>query len=271
MEGRRQTTAEGGVVELEAVDIHKRYAGRRWFGRGRGVDAISGVSLTLRRGMTLAVAGASGSGKSTLARCLARLIEIDGGEVRIGGQNPASMNRGQMRRFRRGIQLIPQDPGASLNPRFSAEEIVAEPLAIQGECGRVEARRRAREWMERVGIDPTRSTWPPGRFSGGQRARLALARALALGPRVLILDESLSSLDAGTQARMVELLLELQSLRHISYLLIAHDFRLVRVMADDVIIMDAGKVIEQGTVRDVMERPREERTKALLAPRAEAG
>lgn len=258
---RRETIAEGGVVELEAVDIRKRYAGRRWFGRGGGVDALSGVSLTLRKGTTLAVAGASGSGKSTLARCLARLIEMDEGEVWLGDENLVSA-RGAGRQ----IQLIPQDPGASLNPRFSAEEIVAEPLEIQRECGRGEARRRAREWMERVGLDPRRGTWPPGRFSGGQRARLAIARALTLRPRVLILDESLSSLDYATQARMVELLAGLQRSQRISYLLIAHDFRLVRAMADDVIVMDAGKVVERGTAREVMERPRHEKTRALLAP-----
>lgn len=257
---RREAAAKGGEVEMEALNIHKRYAERRWFGRGRGVDALCGVSLRLRRGTTLAVAGASGSGKSTLARCLARLIEMDAGEVRLA-------EYGETPRRGREIQLIPQDPGASLNPRFSAEEIVAEPLAVQGESRRA----AAREWMERVGLDPRRGVWPPGRFSGGQRARLALARALVLQPRVLILDESLSSLDSATQARMVEILLDLQKACRLSYVLIAHDFRLVRAMADDVIVMEAGKVVERGTAREVMERPLHERTKALLAADAEIG
>lgn len=255
----RESIAEGGEVEMKAVIIHKRYAERRWFGRGRGVVALAGVSATLRRGTTLAVVGASGSGKSTLARCLAGPIGMDEGEVWLG----EGVQTGPVRRE---IQLIPQDPGASLNPRLTAEEIVAEPLTIRRECGRGEALRRAREWMERVGLDPGRGTWPPGRFSGGQRARLALARALTVRPRVLILDESLSSLDYATQARMVELLAGLQRSQGISYVLVAHDFRLVRAMADDVIVMDAGKVVERGAVRDVMERPLHERTRALLAP-----
>ncbi len=235
-EVRRERIAEGGEVELKAVNVHKRYAARRWFGRGHGVEAVSGVSLLLRRGTTLAVVGASGSGKSTLARCLARLTKMDAGDVWPGDDRDVAP---------RLIQLIPQDPGASLNPRFTAEEIVSEPLAIQRECGRADGRRRAREWMERVGLDPGRAAWPPGRFSGGQRARLALARALTLRPRVLILDESLSSLDYETQERMVELLLDLQRAQRISYLLIAHDLRLVRAMANDVIVLEAGKVVER--------------------------
>ncbi len=234
---------------LRVVGLTRVYPGRR--GR-RPVVVLDGVDLTVERGSTLAVVGETGSGKSTLARCLALLERPDSGSLRYRGQDLLAMDRRRtMFRsppcggtgVRRQIQLIFQDPASALNPRFTAAEVVAEPLRIQG-VATLERRRRALEAMEQVGLLARWADRRPGQLSGGQRQRLAIARALVLEPRLLILDEALSALDLSVQARIVNLLLELQGERGLTYVLISHDLQVVGHLADQVIVLQHGKVVD---------------------------
>lgn len=238
--------------------LGKTYAMRRWLARKPGaVAALDDVSLTVRRGSTLGLAGASGSGKSTLARCVVLRETPSAGEILFEGRSIFSLDRRQRREYRRAVQLIPQDPGASLNPRYPAWWIVQEPL-------RVKTRLRAAELLSRVGLLETSADWLPGQFSGGQRARLALARALACEPRLLILDESLAHLDLSIRAQMVNLLLDLQSRLGLTYILIAHDLALAGHIADEIAVLDAGRIVEQGPPAVLFHQPAHPRTRQLL-------
>ncbi len=246
--------------------LSKRYLQRRWFSREKFlVQALDNVELTIARGCTLALVGESGSGKSTLARCLARLEEPSSGEIWYEGRNLLDLSPQQLLPFRRQIQLIFQDPASALNPRLSAVEIVAEPLAIQ-QCGtKKERHQRALELMEQVGLPPQWRDRLPLEFSGGQRQRLAIARALALEPKFLILDEALSGLDLSLQAQIVNLLLELQALHSLTYLYISHDLSLVGHIADEVAVMHQGKIVERARTSELFAHPQHPHTRALLA------
>ena len=246
--------------------LSKRYLQRRWFSREKFlVQALDNVELTIARGCTLALVGESGSGKSTLARCLARLEEPSSGEIWYEGRNLLDLSPQQLLPFRRQIQLIFQDPASALNPRLSAVEIVAEPLAIQ-QCGtKKERHQRALELMEQVGLPPQWGDRLPLEFSGGQRQRLAIARALALEPKFLVLDEALSGLDLSLQAQIVNLLLELQALHSLTYLYISHDLSLVGHIADEVAVMHQGKIVERARTSELFSHPQHPQTRALLA------
>lgn len=210
--------------------LRKRYTLR---GGRHAVDALVGVDLDIAAGTTLALAGDSGCGKSTLARCLARLEEADAGEIRYDGADA--------RPFCEQVQLVFQDAAGSLNPAMRAAEIVAEPLAVRR---RRDARARAVELMEQVGLPSCRARALPREFSGGQRQRLALARALALEPRFLILDEALSGLDLSVQGQIANLLLDLQRARGLTYLFITHDAALASCLADQIAVMRRGRIEE---------------------------
>jgi ABC-type dipeptide/oligopeptide/nickel transport system ATPase subunit len=210
------------------------------------VQALDGVDLEIPRGATLALVGESGSGKSTLALCLAGLEAPDCGEITAGGP----------------VQLVFQDAAGSLNPRMRAADLVAEPLVVRR---RPNARLRALELMEQVGLAAHRAGDLPHRFSGGQRQRLALARALALEPALLILDETLSGLDLSVQGQIMNLLFDLQRSRGLTYLLISHDLRLAARVASEIAVMHAGRIVERGAPLDLLADPRHPHTRALVA------
>lgn len=231
----------------------------------REVVALQNVSLELSRGKTLALIGESGSGKSTLARCIVRMEEPDQGEIRFEGRDVLQFTGEELRHFGCDVQMIFQDAVSSLNPRFTASEIVIEPLVIQGRLPRREQSERATQLLVLVGLPAQMLNRFPAEFSGGQRQRLALARALSLEPKLLILDEALSALDLSIQASMTELLLDLQEARGLSYLFITHDLSLAACMADEIAVMQAGQIVERGEVANILKCPAHAHTCALLA------
>jgi len=261
---------DGPLIEtdtlLRAANLRKRYRQGRWLSRRRHqVEALRGVGLTLRAGSTVALIGASGSGKSTVARCLACLEKPDAGEIRFGGKDLAKLNGRELIPFRRQIQLLFQDPGSSLNPRFTAIEIVSEPLLTVNPDAKKESRERALALIELVGL---RAEWGQRlaqQFSAGQRRRLAIARALALEPKLLILDEALAGLDLPIQAQIAELLLELQSTLSLTYLYISHDLSLVAQFADQVAVLHQGQIVEAVTMPDLFAKPRSPQARNLVS------
>jgi peptide/nickel transport system ATP-binding protein len=235
---------------------------------GGRVAARRGVDLTLGRGRTLALVGQSGSGKSTLARCAARLEDPTSGEVWFEGVDVTRRRGRALRAFHEGVQLVLQDAAAALDPRHDAAAIVREPLDALGRGTWQERRARVRELMARVGLPESCSERRPAELSGGQRQRLSLARALALRPRVLILDEAFAGLDASVQAQMAALLDELRVREGLSYLHVSHDLSLMAGLADDVAVLFEGQVVESGRAADVLRRPRHPHTCALVAAAA---
>lgn len=232
---------------LRAVSLSKSYARGGWLSRRRfHVEVLRAVDLNIRAGSTLALIGRSGSGKSTLARCLACLEEPDSGEIWFAGKDLATLVRRELAPVRRQIQLIFQEPGASLNPRFTAFEIVSEPLLIAGVGTKRDRRERSLELMELVGLPARLESRLPCELSGGQRRRLAIARALALEPKLLILDEALTGLDLSTRAQISNLLLKLQKVCSLTYLCISHDLELVTHLADEVAVLAEGRIVEGG-------------------------
>ena len=251
---------------LRVSGLSKQYVQRRPFSRAKiAVDAFQDVSLAIFPGKTLAVVGESGAGKSSLARCIALLERPTTGTIELAGTNLAALSGNALFSMRREVQLIFQDPSSALNPRLTACEIIAEPLGIQGEGTKSQRRARALQLMEQVGLDPAWERKRPLEFSGGQRQRLAIARALALGPHLLILDEALSNLDAANQTLILKLLAELQVAHSLSFLHISHDLRLVSEFADDVAVMYQGRILEWKSTRDLFASPEHSYTKELLA------
>ncbi|MET9091666.1 ABC transporter ATP-binding protein [Streptomyces cyaneofuscatus] len=252
--------AEDAAPLLEAVDL------RREFGRGSGkVAAVGGVSLTVRAGQTLGIVGESGSGKTTLGRMLVRLLDPTAGRLRYGGTEIGSLSEKELRPFRRELQMVFQDPVASLNPRRSVGESVADPLRAAGERDEGRVRDRVGALLERVGLDPAHFERYPHEFSGGQRQRIGIARALAAEPKVIVCDEPVSALDVTTQAQVVALLAELQRELGIGLVFIAHDLAVVRQVSDRVAVMRGGLIVEQGSADEVYGDPQDPYTKQLLA------
>ncbi|WP_121833093.1 ABC transporter ATP-binding protein [Streptomyces sp. S1] len=249
-----------GEVLLEAIGL------RREFGRGkRTVTAVDDASLTVRAGETLGVVGESGSGKTTLGRMLVRLLDPTGGRLRYGGAEIGALSERELRPYRRELQMVFQDPVASLNPRRSVGESIADPLRTAGERDERRIRDRVRELLDRVGLDPDRYEAYPHEFSGGQRQRVGIARALAAEPRIVVCDEPVSALDVTTQAQVTALLAELQAELGLGLVFIAHDLAVVRQVSDRVAVMRDGRIVEQGTVEEVYGTPRDPYTRQLLA------
>ena len=241
---------------LSAVHLQKSYVQGRWPSANRlQVHALRGVDLKLHTGSTLALIGVSGSGKSTLARCLACLERPDSGEIWFERTNLTDLSHRELIPFRRQIQLVFQDPGSSLNPHFTALEVISEPLLTVALGSKKQWRERALELMELVGLQSDWEKRLPHQFSAGQRRRLAIARALAAKPKVLILDEALTGLDLPIQAQIAELLRELQARLSLTYLYISHDLGLMSQLADQVIVLHRGQIIEAATPLELFAKP----------------
>ncbi|HMC62629.1 MAG TPA: dipeptide/oligopeptide/nickel ABC transporter ATP-binding protein [Candidatus Solibacter sp.] len=230
----------------------------------QGAAALDNVNLQLERGRTLGLVGPSGSGKSTLARCVTFFEKPTAGEILFEGRALWSLGNRERLRTRARIQLIFQEPAASLNPRFTAAEIIAEPLAIQNRGNRATRLERACRLMETVGLPPGAAAKPAPQFSGGERQRLAIARALALDPKLLILDESFSGLDLTLQAQITALLKDLRQRLGVTYILISHDLALVAGLADEIAVMDHGRIVEHADTAQLLAHPQHPRTRELI-------
>lgn len=251
-------------VLLEARGLSKTFRSGRGSSR-REVRAVQDVDLAIEPGQTHGLVGESGSGKSTIGRVLLRLVEPDAGTVTFRGQDLFALEGADLRAMRRHMQLIYQDPYSSVDPRFRVRDVVAEPWVIHRLYDRAERRRRAEELLERVGIDPALGDRRPSSFSGGQLQRIGIARALALEPELIICDEPVSALDVSVQGQIINLLMDLQAERGISYLFIAHDLAVVRHISQRVSVMRQGRIVESGPRDEVFERPRHDYTRQLLA------
>ena len=258
-----QVTGTDIILRIEHVS--KTYRKGGFLARNRRVThAVKDANLVLPRGATLGIVGESGSGKSTLARCMVRLLDPDVGSIRLGDTDLASLSRKEMRAATRRIQMVYQDPFASLNPRRKAGELVAQGPIIHGES-RERANARAKELFALVGLDPDSTERYPHEFSGGQRQRIGLARALALNPEVLVADEPVSALDVSVQAQVLRLLADLRNRLGLSMVFITHDLRVAAQICDRIAVMKDGEVVEEGLTAEVFTAPHHPYTKALLA------
>lgn len=246
-------------------NLSKSFGGGLLRRRKQTVTAVRDVSFTVARGECLAVVGESGAGKSTVGRMVLRLIRPDTGRVVFDGVDVLGLPGREMRRLRQRMQMIFQDPYSSLDPRMNIADAVAEPLLVHTDLDRAARARRAAELLERVGIGQEYLHRYPAELSGGQLQRVAIARALTLRPSLIVCDEPVAALDVSVRAQVLNLLRELQEEFGLSYLFISHDLALVEVIADRVLVMAGGQVVEEGDIRQIFRSPREEYTKRLLA------
>ena len=260
---------------LEARDLVKHFTvrGSAFRGGGEVVHAVDGVSLEVRSGETLGIVGESGCGKSTLGRLLVRLHEPTSGSVHFDGQDITTLSRRQLRPFRRELQMIFQDPYASLNPRKRVGQILEDPFRIHGALSGAETKRRVRALLETVGLSADHVNRYPHEFSGGQRQRIGVARALALNPKVIVADEPVSALDVSIQAQVINLLDDLQDEFDLTYVFIAHDLGVVHHVSDRIAVMYLGVVVEVGPSDELFLQPVHPYTEALLSaiPAIEGG
>ena len=265
--GRKAPPPPNAPKVLDATDIRVTFKIGGGFLGGPAIHlpAVNRVSVTLRKGQTIGIVGESGSGKSTLARALLRLLPSEGA-ISFDGKNIAGLDKQAMRPLRKQLQVVLQDPFGSLSPRMTAGQIVTEGLLVHEPA--ITARQRdarAAQALEEVQLDPALRNRYPHEFSGGQRQRIAIARAIILKPKVVVLDEPTSALDRQVQAQIVDLLRDLQSAHDLSYLFISHDLAVVRAMADHIIVMKDGIVVEQGSPHEVIDNPRDDYTRRLMA------
>jgi ABC-type glutathione transport system ATPase component len=250
---------------LEVRNLYKTFGSR---GRNKHgpIVAVGGVSFTLNAGECMAIVGESGSGKSTLARTLLRLIEADSGSVLYKGTDLLTLSRSEMRRQRRNLQMIFQDPYASLHPRQTVAQLISEPWEIHPEVlDRAMRPSRIADLLAQVNLPKHFADLHPNQLSGGQRQRVAIARALALQPEILILDEPVSALDVSVQAQVIKVLMTLQERLGLAYIFISHDLALMRLVADHVAVMHRGTFVESGPTAEIFDNPQHEYTRSLLA------
>lgn len=252
---------------LEVRELSKHYRVRRGlFSRAQQfIRAVDGVSFDLRKGETLGLVGESGCGKTTTGRCIIRLIEPSSGQVRFQGEDLLKLKREKLRLMRRHMQMIFQDPFASLNPRMTVGSIVEEPLIIHGIGSRPERTARVAALLQRVGLDPVYRKRYPHEFSGGQRQRIGIARALALDPQMIIADEPVSALDVSVQAQIVNLLKDLQESLNLTFLFIAHDLSVVQHFSDRIGVMYLGRIVEMSPSLELFRSPLHPYTRALMS------
>jgi ABC-type microcin C transport system duplicated ATPase subunit YejF len=265
--GRKAPPAKNAPKILDGTNITVTFeiGGGFLAGPPLHLKAVDRVSLILKQGQTIGIVGESGSGKSTLARALLRLLPSQGA-IYFEGKDIAKLNKEEMRPLRKQIQVVLQDPFGSLSPRMTAGQIVTEGLLVhEPSITSRERDARAKQALEEVRLDPALRNRYPHEFSGGQRQRIAIARAIILKPKLVVLDEPTSALDRQVQKQIVDLLRDLQTVNNLSYLFISHDLAVVRAMADHIIVMKDGRVVEQGTPDEVLENPREDYTKRLMA------
>ncbi|HEX2438400.1 MAG TPA: dipeptide ABC transporter ATP-binding protein [Methylomirabilota bacterium] len=254
------------LLEVRGLVKHFAVGGGLFGGTPGTVRAVDGVSFSLRRGETLGLVGESGCGKTTTGRCILQLERATSGQVIFEGRDLGSLSDTELRPVRRRMQVIFQDPYASLNPRMTVGQILAEPLAVHGVVRERQARReRVRDLLSRVGLLPQHADRYPHQMSGGQRQRVGIARALAVEPSLIVCDEPVSALDVSIQAQIINLLEDLQSELGLTYLFVAHDLAVVRHISDRVAVMYLGKIVEIADRREIYENPLHPYTKALLA------
>jgi peptide/nickel transport system ATP-binding protein/oligopeptide transport system ATP-binding protein len=246
---------------LEIRDLSKTYPAPN----GAGVRALDRVNLSLREGEVLGIVGESGCGKSTLGRALLRLIEPSGGQVLFEGDDLVTLGARELKRRRRDLQIIFQDPFGSLNPRHRVGDIVREPLDVHRVGDRRSRSERVRELIEMVGLPPDAVSRYPHEFSGGQRQRISIARALALNPKLIVADEPVSALDVSIQSQVINLIVELRERFGLSMLFISHDLSVIRHVSDRIAVMYLGRIVEIGEAGDLMEKPLHPYTRALLS------
>ena len=260
---RESAHAADGTV-LDVRNLRKTYvSGGGMFSKKRVTHAVDDVSFSVRRGETLGIVGESGSGKSTIGKCLLRLTGVDGGQILFDGQDIARLSERQFRPMRRDVQMIFQDPFASLNPRHTVGRIIADGPVANG-VPLKDAQTRARELLQLVGLEPSAFDRYPNQFSGGQRQRIGIARALALEPKLLVADESVSALDVSVQAQVLQLLGDLQKKLDIALVFITHDLRVAAQICHQVIVMHRGRVVEAGPPAQIFDAPRHDYTRRLI-------
>ena len=254
------------AVLLEAKGLYKTYTQTSGFfvKKQRIIKALNNVSLSIKKGETLAIVGESGSGKSTLARCLLQLLSLDQGELFFKGKNLTALDVEGKKYLKRHIQMVFQDPYASLNPRMKIAEILEEGLLIHDLGDKFSRDKKMRDMIKKVGLEVSDLNKYPHQFSGGQRQRIGIARALIVEPELVICDEPVSALDVSIQAQILLLLKDLQKELGLSYLFISHDLRVVRHMADSIAVMHQGKIVEQGSIKGIYEKPKANYTRELL-------
>jgi oligopeptide transport system ATP-binding protein len=253
---------------LTVTDLEKHFPIRKgvlWERTVGAVKAVDGVSFAVAEGETLGLVGESGSGKSTTGYCILQLVKPTAGSITFMGKELTSLGREELRRMRREMQIVFQDPYASLDPRMTVGGIVAEPLEVHGIGTRKSRTETVRRLLDIVGFNPNFTNRYPHEFSGGQRQRIGVARALALNPKLIVCDEPVSALDVSIQAQILNLLKDLQRDFGLTYLFISHDLAVVRTMSDRIAVMNQGKLVEIGTADQVYHEPRDEYTKALFA------
>ena len=260
-----QQSGPANTPVLEVKNLRKTYVtARGLFVQKRVVKAVDDVSLTVRRGQTLGIVGESGSGKSTIGKCLLKLIDIDSGQMLFDGKDIAPLDPAQFRPLRHKIQMIFQDPFASLNPRHTVGRILTDGPIANG-VPRAQAELRARELLKLVELEESAFDRYPNAFSGGQRQRIGIARALALNPELLVADESVSALDVSVQAQVLKLLQDIQQRLNVAMIFITHDLRVAAQICDQIVVMHKGRIVERGAPTEVFDQPKDPYTKTLIA------